>query len=686
LTPATNAVVTTTLHASLEFVSGSTTKSTTCTYAPATRVVSCPLNSLAAGEVVQAFITLVPHAEGPVEHQAIISADQYDPDPDNNVRFSYSHVVPPTADIRVTKSSSPTSVMPGQDVSYLIQVVNQGPSMATNIVVTDTLPANTTFVSASPQCNPPVDGIVTCNIASLPPPVTGQHVVNLIIVIRSSQVGTLTNEVQARALQHDPFLYNNIFTATTQVVAADLRIFKGPKNNPQVVEGTPFDFTITVTNTGPSPATGVLVADPLPASFQYVSATPSQGICSHSGGSPGGTVLCNVGGLPVGASAGIVLRVIPTVGSSGQGTQFTNTATVSGSQGDPVPGNNSDSASIRVVKSNNPFLTLSPTCSDPARPLVVNGYNFKTGGGVQSLTITLDPGGDYETVLFYSENFSQEDWQRSVTLPANLELDREYIIQAVRMNDDPTVVLTVPCPKPDLVIGNLQLTSTPPITSHETVTFTAVITNVGLIDAVTQFFVSVYINPPPPPANATHIPATYRAAIAGVSGLQVNQSRTVTLTAAAGFPDVGTFQVYAVVDSDPSPTGIIAERHETNNITGPLSVTVSAAGDPPPPPPGPGDDTGSLVGITWVPQPGLGDVQQPYTPVQAFNASGILVAQTESNRNGIYFFENLPVGAYTLVACITLDGLQYYATVPGVPIPANALQEQDIYLERRACF
>lgn len=683
-TPATEVMVTTALDPTLQYVSGTTSKGTTCTFDTTSRTVSCLMNSLDYLEAAQASITVTSSEVGTVEHVASISATQYDPDNTNNTRTSFTTIVPPQADMRITKSSSPSSVMPNQDVSYLIQVVNQGPSTATDIVVTDTLPENTIFVSSSPQCGPPVGRVVTCNIALLPPNL-GQNVVNLIIVARPLQIGTIINEVTVTASQEDINLNNNWASATTQVVAADLQIVKGPKNNPQVPEGSTFDFTLTVTNHGPSPATGIVVADTLPASFQYVVAIPSQGICSHGGGSPGGTVICNVGGLAVNATAIITLRVIPTIGSPGQGTVFTNTATVNGSQGDPVPANNTDSASIRVVKTNNPFLTLAPTCNDPGRTVVVNGYNFKTGGS-HSLTITLDPGGAYETILYYSENFSQENWQRTVTLPNNLELDRDYVIQAIRQSDMPTVLLTVPCPKPDLVIGNLQLLSPLPLTSYEPVMFSAVITNVGQVDAVTQFFVSLYIDPPAPVPDATHIPAAYRATIFGVSGLQVNQTRVVTLTAAAGFPGVGDFSLYAVADSDPGPTGIIGERHETNNIAGPLVVTVTEEGEAPEPPPGPGDESGSLVGITWVPQPGLGDVQQPYTPVQVYNASGILIAQTESNRNGIYFFDNLPVGIHTVVACITLDGLQYFASVPGINILEDQLQEQDIYLERTACF
>jgi uncharacterized repeat protein (TIGR01451 family) len=75
------------------------------------------------------------------------------------------------------------SVKKGQNVTYLIGVVNGGPSTAYNVSVTDMLPSNATFVSAGyavescsfsgvPSCSltPPKTscGGATCNIGTLP--------------------------------------------------------------------------------------------------------------------------------------------------------------------------------------------------------------------------------------------------------------------------------------------------------------------------------------------------------------------------------------------------------------------------------------------------------------------------------------------------------------------------------------
>src|SRR5262249_57897159 len=52
------------------------------------------------------------------------------------------------ADLAITKNG-PDSVNAANDIVYTITVTNQGPSLATSMVVTDTLPPGVTFVSAT---------------------------------------------------------------------------------------------------------------------------------------------------------------------------------------------------------------------------------------------------------------------------------------------------------------------------------------------------------------------------------------------------------------------------------------------------------------------------------------------------------------------------------------------------------
>ena len=55
------------------------------------------------------------------------------------------------ADLAVTKTGLPDPVLVGSNLTYTVTVTNNGPNNASNVMVTDTLPANVTFVSATPS-------------------------------------------------------------------------------------------------------------------------------------------------------------------------------------------------------------------------------------------------------------------------------------------------------------------------------------------------------------------------------------------------------------------------------------------------------------------------------------------------------------------------------------------------------
>jgi uncharacterized repeat protein (TIGR01451 family) len=128
---------------------------------------------------------------------------------------------------------------------------------------------------------------------------------------------------------------------------ADLSITKSGDPNP-VLSGNRLIYTLTVTNHGPTSATGVIVTDPLPDSVHFNSVTASQGTCTRSTTTnplpKGGTLTCNLGNLANGTSATIKSVVTATT----PGTLI-NTARVSGNETDPNPGDNSATATTIVV-------------------------------------------------------------------------------------------------------------------------------------------------------------------------------------------------------------------------------------------------------------------------------------------------------------------------------------------------
>jgi uncharacterized repeat protein (TIGR01451 family) len=123
-------------------------------------------------------------------------------------------------------------------------------------------------------------------------------------------------------------------------IQADMSVSKTDSPS-RVPTGRNLTYTVTVANGGPDAGTSVLVTDQLPPSVTFVSASPSQGTYSKSGG----TILWEPGEIGSGASA--TLEIVVTPGIAGT---ITNTVEVSTTASDPNPGNNMDVEDTSVCR------------------------------------------------------------------------------------------------------------------------------------------------------------------------------------------------------------------------------------------------------------------------------------------------------------------------------------------------
>ena len=116
-------------------------------------------------------------------------------------------------------------------------------------------------------------------------------------------------------------------------------------------EGDTINYTVTLTNNGPTDGTGVEITDVLPSGLTYVSDTATQGSYDSATG------VWVVGSLADGVNA--TLAITATVDGGTGGTVITNTAQITAAdQFDPDSTNDSDSVDITVTNSD---LTLSKT-------------------------------------------------------------------------------------------------------------------------------------------------------------------------------------------------------------------------------------------------------------------------------------------------------------------------------------
>jgi len=106
---------------------------------------------------------------------------------------------------------------------------------------------------------------------------------------------------------------------------ADLNVSIGASPNP-VKRKNNLTYAITVQNAGPSAATGTVVTDALPSNVQFESlVAPSGSSCATPAIGATGTVKCNIGSLPAGATAQLTM-VAPVVAP--KATTITDTVKV----------------------------------------------------------------------------------------------------------------------------------------------------------------------------------------------------------------------------------------------------------------------------------------------------------------------------------------------------------------------
>src|SRR5918995_1118717 len=141
-------------------------------------------------------------------------------------------------DLVLTKSDSPDPVTQGSNLTYTIQVQNNA-APATNVVVTDTLPSQVDFVSATPSQGTPCDrtgSTVTCNLGNMAAGATA----TVTIVIQPKKAGTSSNTAVVASTPPDMNTANNSDTESTTVVSKG----QGQGKQPRVSCATP---TITGT-------------------------------------------------------------------------------------------------------------------------------------------------------------------------------------------------------------------------------------------------------------------------------------------------------------------------------------------------------------------------------------------------------------------------------------------------------
>jgi len=353
---AANVSLTDAVPANTTFVTESQTAGPTfsCSTPPAggTGTISCTHGSFGVGSATFSItVHISPGATGTITNTANVSSSTTDPNPTGN-NPTATTTVTSSADLSVVKTAN-AAVTAGRYVTYHIVVTNNGPSDATAVNMSDTLPPNTTFVSETQTGGPSFTcinpapggtGTVSCSIATLTSGTTATF--DIVATYAAATPAGPSSNTATVSSAADPNPGNNSSTAVTQVATtlADLSVTKTPAPGPYGT-GQPLTYTIVVTNGGPTTATSVTVTDTLPAGTTLQSSTPA-GACSGTT-----IVTCTAGTLTNGATATFTLTItLPSTPGP-----VTNTAVVSASAAtaDPNPGNNTATSTITVIPAGN---------------------------------------------------------------------------------------------------------------------------------------------------------------------------------------------------------------------------------------------------------------------------------------------------------------------------------------------
>ncbi len=360
---ATNVTITDTLPTGTTYVTntilGAPVSSTTTT-------VAWNLAQLDPGQTVRFDLTLLVDNDTGLCSQAFLvntveaQSDTPEGDYSNNIAATTAGSSPVIAcrDVAITKTPDDPNTSLDRDVIFTLEYGNPGLITATNVVITDTLPAGLTLIGSNPPYNSGGSGTYQWNLPDLSPGISG----TVVITAHTAGAGlcgqTLTNTAAITANftgGSDEYTGNNLTNATIDVrCVPDLVIVKNdrigaPWEPPFVQPGDVFTYSILYSNIGIGPANNVVISETLPANTLFR---------GPSGWTLAGSDVYTyfIGTVPSGA--GFQVEFAVEVTGYPAGGFITNTVCI-GTDNDEVTLNNNCSSDQTLVTQNQPRLEVS---------------------------------------------------------------------------------------------------------------------------------------------------------------------------------------------------------------------------------------------------------------------------------------------------------------------------------------
>ena len=406
---ATGVVLSDTVPANTTFNAGASTAGWSC--APDTSagsVCTLAIGAVAAGSNGSATFAVtvnnpLPAGVDQVLNSASVGDDGNngpDPTPGNN---SDGDTTPVTAapDLTITKDDGGASTTPGGTIAWTLNFANVGNQDATGVVLTETVPANTTFDAGASTagwlCVPDASAGSVCSLA-IGAVAAGGNGSAVFAVTVDSQLPAGVDEIANSASVSDdgnngpdPTPGDNSDGDTTPVTAApDLTIVKDD-GGITAVPGGLVVYTLNYQNVGSQGATGVEITDVVPPNSMFVPASSSPGWVCTPDNQAGSSCVLAIGAVDPGGSGSVQFAVQLDDPLPLDFDSLPNTATIGddGNNGpDPTPENNESGTNTPI--NIDPGLEIVKELTDAPDPIVAGSvleYTI-TATNVGNLTLT----------------------------------------------------------------------------------------------------------------------------------------------------------------------------------------------------------------------------------------------------------------------------------------------------------
>jgi uncharacterized repeat protein (TIGR01451 family) len=292
------------------------------------------------------------------------------------------------------------------------------------------------------------------------------------------------------------------------------------------------------------------------------------------------------------------------------------------------------------------FIVISPQCAPAGATTTirVEGYNWAYQNQNDDVDITWPSG----SATYDVPATPPEPWVMEIAVSTPPE-PGTYTIQAANKQDSASAEFVYPCPAPNLVVTNVELQTTLPISTYTPVQFRVTVANTGTMPVNSLFWVDLY-EPTLPPVGTPQPGLAWGA----VSNLAPGASTDVIVQYINGFTTMGDHYIHARADSMTT----VEETDEDDNDFTNVLVPVTLTGTPPGPTPGNGEVYGYVLNATS----GAGaDRARVWCQDQD---TGVIAAETYADPEGYFVLTELPPGTYVLYAERWIGSDYYFGALP----------------------